>query len=123
MNYNPVGWFEIPVFDLERATKFYETLLEVKLRREDIQGWETMWFPMDDANKGVGGVLMKGDGYHPGPNGPVMYFTCPDIDAAIARIQAIDGKIMFPKKDIGEWGYIAWVYDSEGNTIGLHTRK
>ena len=26
MNFNPVGWFEIPATDLERAKKFYESL-------------------------------------------------------------------------------------------------
>ena len=28
---NPVGWFEIYVQDMERATKFYETVLDTKL--------------------------------------------------------------------------------------------
>ncbi len=123
MKYNPVGWFEIPVSDLERAKNFYESVLEIKMERNDIPGWETVWFPSDESVKGVSGVLMKGDGYHPGEHGPVMYFTTQDIESALARVVEAGGRIMFPKKDIGEWGYISWLWDSEGNRIALHTRK
>ena len=28
---NPIGWFEIYTDDIHRATKFYETVFEVKL--------------------------------------------------------------------------------------------
>lgn len=33
MQNNPVGWFEIYVNDMERAKKFYETVLKVSPRR------------------------------------------------------------------------------------------
>jgi predicted enzyme related to lactoylglutathione lyase len=33
MEFNPVSWFEIYVQDMARATKFYETVLEVKLEK------------------------------------------------------------------------------------------
>jgi len=33
------------------------------------------------------------------------------------------GWFEIPKKDIGEYGHIAWVEDTEGNFVGLHTRK
>ena len=33
-DYNPVGWFEIPVMDMDRSEKFYETMLGIKLARQ-----------------------------------------------------------------------------------------
>ncbi|MES3006017.1 MAG: VOC family protein [Patescibacteria group bacterium] len=123
MNYNPVGWFEIPVTDLDRATKFYEILLGIKLRRQDVPGYEMVWFPRDENVKGISGALMKGDGYHPGDKGPVIYFTCPDIEVGLQRAEAAGGKIKLHKKDIGEAGCIGWLWDSEGNIIALHTVK
>ncbi len=120
---NPIGWVEIPVSDIDRATKFYETLLDIKLRREDVPGYEMVWFPLDREKKNVSGALMKGDGYYPGATGSVVYFTCSDIDATLLRAVDAGGKIKLPKKDIGEWGYIGWVFDTEGNIIGLHTSK
>ncbi len=123
MKNNPVGWFEIPVNDIDRATKFYETLLEIKLRRQDAMGYEMVWIPMVDDAYGAPGALMKGPGYDVGSKGPVMYFTCPDIESALQRGEEAGGKIILQKKDIGEYGYIAWLSDSEGNTVALHTRK
>ena len=33
-----INWFEIPVADMDRATKFYESVMRVALRREDGRG-------------------------------------------------------------------------------------
>lgn len=123
MNYNPVGWFEIPVTDIDRATKFYEGLLNITLRRQDTPGYEMVWFPMHDGAYGASGALMKGPGYDVGSRGPVIYFTAPDIDATIERAKSMGSQICLPKKDIGEYGWIAWLQDSEGNIIALHCKK
>lgn len=123
MDYNAVGWFEIPVTDTDRATKFYEGLLQITLKRQDIPDYEMTWFPMEADKKGAPGALMKGMGYVPAPGGPVIYFTCPDIDGALQRTPRLGGKVTLPKKDIGEYGFLAWVEDTEGNTIGLHRTK
>jgi uncharacterized protein len=122
-NYNPVGWFEIPVSDIERAKAFYEKVLEISLRRQDISDYQMVWLPGDQHAKGISGALMKGDGYHPAKGGTVIYFVCPDIEAALARVEASGGSIFLHKKDIGEYGYIGWFVDTEGNIIGLHTSK
>jgi predicted enzyme related to lactoylglutathione lyase len=123
MQYNPVGWFEIPATDLERAQKFYEELLGIKMRREDVPGYEMVWFPSDEKAKGIPGALMKGTAYNPRSHGTVIYFTCPDIEGTLLRAEKMGSEIILPKKDIGKWGTIAWITDSEGNFIGLHSRK
>lgn len=119
MQYNPIGWVEIPVTDMERAQHFYETLLGISLQRQDIPGYEMSWFPWEREAPGCPGALMKGMGYVPNKGGPVIYFTCPDLDAALERAKELKATIMLPKKDIGEYGFIAWVEDSEGNVAGL----
>ncbi len=123
MNYNPVDWFEIPVADIARATAFYEKLLGITLKRKDVPGYEMVWFPNDVTAKGISGALMKGMGYVPGPGGTFIYFKTTDIDAAIERGVKAGGKICLPKKDIGEYGWIALLSDSEGNTVGLYRGK
>ncbi len=125
-DYNPVGWFEIPVVDLDRAETFYETLLGIALIRQPEKDGMTMsWFPMHESGKGTSGSLVKHDMYTPSQNGAgvIIYFTTPDFDNALARVEEAGCKIIFPKKDIGEHGYIAGVEDTEGNHIALHTRK
>ena len=120
---NPVCWFEIPVNDPERAKKFYEELLGISMTRQNMPGYEMVWFPADGKLPNVGGALLKGMGYTPAAGGTVVYFSTPDIDAALGRAESLGARVILPKKDIGEHGCIAWVEDSEGNPIGLHMAR
>ncbi len=120
---NPVGWFELPALDLERATAFYEKVFGFEMKRHDNAGYEMVWFPMSQSGMGAMGALLKGFGYTPTLEGPIIYFTAPDIDAIAERIVEQGGKIHVPKKDIGEYGWIVIFEDSEGNRAGLHCKK
>lgn len=120
---NPVGWFEIPVTDLERAQKFYESLFDIKLTPNKMGEYEMLFFPGSPETYGTPGSLIKGDGYHPAKDGVIIYFTAPDIDATIAKAQELGAKIILPKKDIDPYGTIAWIKDCEGNTIAFHRAK
>ena len=122
MNYNPVGWFEISVTDMARARAFYEKLLGVTLEVSEWPGGSMAVFPHTDV-KGAGGCLVQGDGYVPSATGTLVYFTAPDLDGALAKVEGLGGKIVRPKTDIGEHGIMAFVSDTEGNRIALHTRK
>lgn len=124
--YNPVGWFEIPVKDLDRAEVFYQTVLGVTLSRQpDMNGLTMSWFPWIENAKGATGALVHSPEYLPAPNGTgvVVYFTTPDIEAALLRVQDAGGVVIFPATDIGEYGTIARVQDSEGNHVCLHSAK
>lgn len=123
MAYNAVGWFEIPVTDIGRAQKFYEELLGVKLETHDEGGYEMRWFSYDPNGMGASGALVKGMGFEPSKNGTVVYFSGPDLDGRIDRANKLGAKILLPKKDIGEYGHIVWLEDSEGNKIALHEGK
>ena len=50
-----INWFELPVTDLARAQRFYETVLATKLKPEVFNGVPNALFPTD---KGVGGALV-----------------------------------------------------------------
>ena len=117
---NAVVWSEIAVSDLMRATAFYEKLLDGKLKAETFGPYQIALFP--HADDGVGGCLMKGDGYEPSAKGTVTYLAAePGIDAALKRASAAGAKVIMPKTALpGDMGFIAHVSDSEGNRIGLH---
>jgi predicted enzyme related to lactoylglutathione lyase len=121
--HNPVGWFEIPVKDMERATAFYEHLLRLKLERYQMGPTEMAWFPMKQGETGAAGTLVKGESYSPSPAGVLVYFTSPDLEGALARANEKGGKVIAPKTDIGEFGFYGLIEDTEGNHIGLHSRK
>ena len=40
MKLNPVGWFEIPVADMDRAKAFYEKALDIQIQVMDFGGAE-----------------------------------------------------------------------------------
>jgi uncharacterized protein len=117
---NAVVWSEIAVSDLRRATSFYEKLLDGKLKAESFGPYQIALFPR--ADDGVGGCLMKGDGYEPSAKGTLTYLAAePGIDAALKRAVAAGAKLLMPKTALpGDMGFIAHVSDSEGNRIGLH---
>lgn len=117
---NPVYHFEIPVADMGRAITFYETVLDTKLRRESVDGYEMAFFPRADGKPGASGALAKGDVYVPSKTGAIIYFDVEDIDPVLARAKALGAKVLYPKKHIGPGGYVAEIEDSEGNRLALN---
>jgi predicted enzyme related to lactoylglutathione lyase len=125
MNENPVGWFEIYVKDLERAKKFYEIVFETKLRQLNapFAGIELWAFPMAPNRYGAPGALVKMEGVEPGGCGTIVYFHCLDCAVEESRVAGAGGRVDRSKMSIGEYGFITMVVDTEGNTIGLHSRQ
>ena len=122
-SYNPVGWCEIPAIDLNRAKKFYEAVLDVELTVATMRQVEMAWFPSVEDGIGASGALLKSEGYTPSHAGTLIYFTAPDIEGTLAKVNANGGKILTPKTSIGEYGFIAHFEDSEGNRLALHSRE
>lgn len=123
MKPNPVGWFEIYVDDMQRAKRFYEKVFEVKLQKlpgTDLDMWA---FPMEMERTGAAGSLVKMPGFPTGRNSVLIYFTCEDCAVEAGRAKDAGGRIQNEKMSIGEYGFIALVVDTEGNMIGLHSRK
>lgn len=122
---NAISWFEIGTTDLDRATKFYETIFGVQLNPLDLENIKMRMFPLDDMMKGIGGALVDSDGFHKpsATDGPLIYLNGnPDVQKILDKVEAAGGQIMVPKTEISpEYGYMAVIVDTEGNRIGLHS--
>jgi predicted enzyme related to lactoylglutathione lyase len=118
---NPVGWFELYVADMERARAFYEKTLQVTLERLEMPGLEMWMFPMLDDRPGAPGALVRMEGMTPGAGGTVIYFSCVDCAEDAARAAKNGGTVIKEKFPIGDYGFVAFVRDTEGNMIGLHS--
>jgi predicted enzyme related to lactoylglutathione lyase len=125
MNRNPVGWFEIYVQDMDRAKKFYETVLGVELTKLEspVPDLEMQAFPMNMEAGGASGALAKMEGCPSGGMGTLVYFLCDDCAIEASRVEGAGGRICKPKASIGQYGFIALVADTEGNMIGLHSMQ
>lgn len=125
-NANPVVWFEIYVNDMDRAAKFYEEVLQVKLTDmgdPTDQSMQMRAFPSSMENFGTSGALVKmKDGQVGGAN-TILYFACDDCAEEESRVQAAGGKVCQPKMSIGEYGFCTIITDTEGNTVGLHSMQ
>jgi predicted enzyme related to lactoylglutathione lyase len=121
MSTDAINWFEIPVRDLDRAQRFYEAMLDRKLKRETMGTEQLALFPADEGR--TQGCLNIGPHpVAPSSSGTRVYLDAsPSIDAALSRVADAGGKVVTRKTALppgmGFWAHIA---DTEGNVVGLH---
>lgn len=123
---NPVGWFEIPVTDMARAIKCYNTIFGYALEAMSFGDTEMAWMPFDESENGAAGTLIKHDEHYQvaGDAGVLIYFMCDDVADTLVKVEEAGCKILQGKTQISEeHGYMAIFYDSEGNRIALHSSK
>jgi len=127
ITHNVVGWFEIPVTNLDRAIQFYETVFGFTLNRQRIGSADMAWFPHFETGPGSPGALIhQEDHYRPSSSGTLVYFTAFSGDLAneLSRVEGAGGKVEMDKREISpEIGFMAIFIDSEGNRVALHSRK
>jgi hypothetical protein len=122
MKPNQCVWFEIYVEDMERAKTFYEAVFQTTLVHIPSPELEMWSFPLVSAQSyGAHGALAKMDGVKSGGNSTVVYFHCEDCAIEAVSAEQNGGKLLKEKFSIGENGFIALVFDTEGNVIGLHS--
>jgi len=116
-----INWFEIPCEDLDRAAEFYETLLNVKLLRTQLDQNPMVIFSSEQT--GAAGNLVKRPFRKPGRGGTMVYLNCDgELDDVLARVPGAGGLVLMPKTPVpGGHGHFACLRDSEGNHIGLHS--
>lgn len=120
---NPVCWFDINVANLERAKKFYESVFKIKLIDLPIEWGKQSTFPFENNGTNATGALVEKENYVADSNNTVIYFSSEDCITEESRAEKEGGKIIKAKTPIGEFGFISILSDTEGNTIGLHSRE
>lgn len=119
-----ISWFEIPTKDIDRAQKFYEAVFEFKMTALEFNNFQMRMFPLDDPMEGVGGALVKTEGfYQPSTSdGPLIYLNGnPDVQIFLDRVEPAGGVIVVPKTKISdEYGDMAVFIDTEGNRVAMH---
>jgi predicted enzyme related to lactoylglutathione lyase len=124
MKRDHINWFEIPVTDMKRAKKFYETIFDFTMQDLDI-GDETKMSLFPQAGGIYGALCQNKDFYTPSHEGTLIYLNGdPDLAVVLNRVETAGGHIIIPKRIITEqFGYMAVFEDSEGNRIALHSMK
>ncbi len=112
MTPNPIVYVEIPVTDLERASRFYEEVFQFSLESTMVDGYSMALFPAVPGSSGASGALVKGDVYIPSKSGPIVYFGTENIDRTLERVRKAGGKILYPEKRLDGIGSVAEFEDS-----------
>jgi len=127
LKHNVVGWFEVPVADMDRAVKFYETVFDFKLQREQMGELDMAWFPWNmEAQGSPGSLVCLPDFYKPSQDGTLIYFTAHSGNLAneLGKVEKAGGKVLMEKKQISEeHGFMALFLDTEGNRVAMHSRE
>ena len=124
MEMNMVGWFEIPVADMDRAKAFYESVFKIEISIHNFGGLLMGWFPDRGEVPGATGTLIQQESYIPSKEGTLIYFISDDVDNELSRIVEAGGSIYLKKTQISpEHGYMGVFIDTEGNRIALHSRN
>tara|TARA_R110002167_G_scaffold143481_18_gene332831 strand:- start:871 stop:1248 length:378 start_codon:yes stop_codon:yes gene_type:complete len=125
MGHNMVGWFEIPVSDMDRAKRFYEAVFDLSISIHDLGEFQMGWFPHEPEKSGAPGSLVKHEMYIPSDKaGALLYFSCIDVSVELGRVEAAGGTILKPRTEIGGGhGFMALIKDTEGNRIALHSQS
>lgn len=125
MKNNVVGWFELPVADMDRAKNFYEAVFDISISIHDLEGFIMGWLPSDHKKPGASGSLVKHEMYTPSDSkGALIYFSCKDVTGELGKVEKAGGEILQPKTEIGGGhGFMALIKDTEGNRIALHSNQ
>lgn len=123
--HNAIGWFDLYADDLERATAFYEAILQQPLQPLADPTGETALraFPAAMQSYGAAGALVRSPHARPGPGGTMVYFTVDDCAAVEPRVAAAGGTVVRAKFSIGPFGWVSVCRDTEGNLFGLNSMR
>lgn len=116
-----LNWFEIPVTDIARAAVFYAAVLgRTELPMDEPQPGRRMAF-LPSEEEGAAGALVQDAHGAPSMAGTTVFLNVTsDLDGAVSRVDAAGGVVLMPITDLGRWGRIALMRDTEGNKVGLH---
>lgn len=122
---NSLNWFEIPVTDFYRARHFYQVVFSIHMEEANIMEMQMAYFPGTPGNGKVFGALVKSDYHQPSLNGTIVYLNGnPDLQMVLDKVESEGGKILMPKTLITEEiGYMAFIEDTEGNRVALHSQQ
>ena len=112
-----ISWVEIPTTDLDRAVKFYSSVLKIDLNVIDCGQEKMACFPNGE------GAIIYASGFKPGKNGVLVSFNAAkDLEGAMVRIKENKGIIVQSKTkiEVEGLGYFALFIDCEGNKVGLY---
>lgn len=113
------SWNELMTTDMPAAKKFYREALGWELQDMNHHGMAYTF-----AKKGtreVAGMMGMPEDSQGMPPSWGSYVTVDDVDARVARVQSLGGKLCVPPRDIPNVGRFAVIADPQGAMLAMIT--
>ena len=122
---NIIVWADIPVIDLDRASKFYSHVLGMPVGPMPGTGGVALPQAPPDADAAAGASMVAFDLYvggAPSTEGTTIYLaSMGDIPGMMTRVREAGGEVLQEPQNMGPMiGTLAFIKDTEGNRIGIH---
>ena len=119
---NSLNWFEIPAIDIARSKKFYETIFGIEMEDNEMGEDKMAFFPWTPGSGKATGAVVQSKNHKPSMEGTVVYLNAnPSMENVLDKVDRAGGEVLVPKTSIGEHGNIAFIMDTEGNNVGIHS--
>jgi predicted enzyme related to lactoylglutathione lyase len=113
------SWNELTTSDPKAARKFYGSLLGWQF--QDMDTGASTYTVISVGGQSVGGITdvpSNAQGMPPAWGG---YTTVDDVDAVVARVAGLGGRVLLAPTDIPTVGRFATIMDPQGATLSLIT--
>jgi predicted enzyme related to lactoylglutathione lyase len=119
------SWHELATTDHEAAFAFYSEVFGWK--KTDVMdmggmGIYQMFGPDTDGSFSYGGMYNK-PAEMPAPPHWLYYITVLDIDAGVAQVQELGGKVLNGPEEVPGGDMVAQCMDPQGGAFALHAKK
>jgi predicted enzyme related to lactoylglutathione lyase len=113
------SWYELTTSNRKEARQFYGKLLGWQF--QDMNMGNGTYTVINVKGKSMGGMTdipPNAEGMPPGWGG---YATVDDVDAVVARVAGLGGRVLLEPTDIPTVGRFATIMDPQGATLSLIT--
>lgn len=113
------SWNELMTTDMPAAKKFYREALGWEL--QDVNNPDMAYTIAKKGDREVAGIMGIPKDSADMPPSWGSYVTVDDVDARVARVQKLGGKLCVPARDIPNVGRFAVIADPQGAMLAMIT--
>jgi predicted enzyme related to lactoylglutathione lyase len=113
------SWTELTTSDPKAAREFYGKLLDWQFT--DMDMGKSVYTVINVGGQGVGGITAVPPNAKGMPPAWGSYITVNNVDAVVAHVAGLGGRVLLAPTDIPTVGRFATIMDPQGATISLIT--